>query len=73
MVRASDKCTGRLQWVEGCKLQECAGLRLRPHDVSMLLLKSFAEQAFVHGFVHADPHAGNLLLRPHPRPSLSFP
>ncbi|KAK9819237.1 hypothetical protein WJX81_000346, partial [Elliptochloris bilobata] len=32
------------------------------------LLEAFADMAFCAGFVHSDPHAGNVLVRPHPRP-----
>ena len=42
--------------------------RLRPREVGLLLLETFAEMAFLHGRVHADPHAGNLLVRPYSGP-----
>lgn len=32
----------------------------------MQLSQTFAEMMFKHGFVHCDPHAANLLVRPHP-------
>jgi len=40
---------------------------LSPKDVSQTLSRIFAEQIFVHGFVHCDPHGGNVLVRPDPR------
>ena len=38
--------------------------RLVPREVALLLLDAFSEMVFVHGRVHADPHPGNLLVRP---------
>ena len=34
----------------------------------MLGTQAFADMAFCAGFVHSDPHAGNVLVRPHPGP-----
>lgn len=31
--------------------------------VSTILSKAFSDMVFVHGFVHADPHQGNLFIR----------
>lgn len=39
---------------------------IRPQDVAVLLLDAFAEMTYVHGFVHGDPHPGNILVRPAP-------
>lgn len=39
---------------------------MRPQDVAVLLLDAFAEMTYVHGFVHGDPHPGNILVRPAP-------
>lgn len=30
------------------------------------LIRAFADQIFVTGFIHCDPHPGNIFLRPHP-------
>ena len=37
---------------------------LRPADVSALLTRAFNAQIFGGGFVHCDPHPGNVLVRP---------
>ncbi|PJF18354.1 hypothetical protein PSACC_01836 [Paramicrosporidium saccamoebae] len=37
-----------------------------PHQVSSLITQVFSEMIFIHGFVHCDPHPGNLLVRPRP-------
>lgn len=30
------------------------------------LIRAFAEQIFVSGFIHCDPHPGNIFVRPNP-------
>uniref|UniRef100_T1J4A6 ABC1 atypical kinase-like domain-containing protein n=1 Tax=Strigamia maritima TaxID=126957 RepID=T1J4A6_STRMM len=54
------------EYIDGCKITdvECLqnlGLSLR--DVNEKLIKTFAEQIFHTGFVHADPHPGNVYVR----------
>lgn len=49
------------------KLTDPAGLRavgLEPEECAALVCTTFAEMIFVHGRVHADPHAGNIYVRP---------
>lgn len=41
---------------------------LPPRSVGLLLLDAFAEMTLVHGWTHGDPHPGNILVRPDPRP-----
>lgn len=58
-----------MEWVEGCRANDQDSMQqasLRPRDVAVLLLDVFAEMTYVHGFVHADPHPGNILVRPAP-------
>ena len=38
------------------------GINLR--EVAEILARTFSEMVFVHGFVHCDPHPGNILVRP---------
>lgn len=40
-------------------MQSASGLQ-----VAELLVEVFAEMVFCHGFVHGDPHPGNILVRP---------
>ena len=47
--------------VEGIK-----AMGLRVADVSHLLCRTFNAQIFDGGFVHCDPHPGNVLVRPRP-------
>ena len=39
------------------------GLGLEPRGVVRLLSEVFAEMVFCQGFVHCDPHPGNVLIR----------
>ena len=66
-----------MEWIEGCRVSDAAQLtaqRLRPREVALLLLHTFAEMTFVQGICHADPHPGNIIVRPCPGPSsMAFP
>ncbi len=61
-------CTRRvlvMAFIAGTKLTAIGGLVRTERDVAALappLLRSFLDQVFVHGELHADPHPGNLLL-----------
>ena len=44
---------------------------LDPAEVAELVGETFNEQIFQHGFVHCDPHPGNVLVRPRPTPDSS--
>lgn len=35
-----------------------------PEKVAKVLVEVFAEMIFVHGFIHGDPHPGNILVSP---------
>uniref|UniRef100_A0A6N2LR83 ABC1 atypical kinase-like domain-containing protein n=1 Tax=Salix viminalis TaxID=40686 RepID=A0A6N2LR83_SALVM len=41
-------------------------LGIQPNEVATLVSQAFAEMMFRHGFVHCDPHAANLIVRPLP-------
>ncbi|MCA9971954.1 MAG: AarF/ABC1/UbiB kinase family protein, partial [Anaerolineales bacterium] len=62
--------TGRvivLENVEAIKITDVAGMRaagIEPVAVADLLLDAYFRQFFVEGFFHADPHPGNLFVRP---------
>lgn len=68
-LQLSTKKVITMEWIEGCKVNDQAALlqaSIRPQDVAVLLLDAFAEMTYVHGFVHGDPHPGNILVRPVP-------
>ncbi|MBU1240437.1 AarF/ABC1/UbiB kinase family protein, partial [Myxococcota bacterium] len=57
------------EFIDGVKINDVKGLEALGTDgetVSTLLIESFAHQLFDHGFYHADPHPGNLLVRQGP-------
>jgi predicted unusual protein kinase regulating ubiquinone biosynthesis (AarF/ABC1/UbiB family) len=56
-----------LEFVSGYKVTDRAGLLaagLNPKTVAGNLVDSYLKQALIHGFYHADPHPGNLFVRP---------
>ncbi|KAL0247555.1 hypothetical protein I308_103625 [Cryptococcus tetragattii IND107] len=58
-----------MEWVDGCRLNdkkqiEDWGLNLR--EVMDLAISTMSAMIFSWGFVHCDPHPGNILVRPHP-------
>jgi aarF domain-containing kinase len=57
------------EFIEGVRADDVPGMIKRgidPRDVGTLLSDAFAFQLFKSGFVHGDPHPGNLLVRPRP-------
>ncbi|XP_069588216.1 uncharacterized aarF domain-containing protein kinase 5 isoform X3 [Ranitomeya imitator] len=52
-------------YCEGCKVSSVDGITqqgLELKDVAEKVIKVFAEQIFFTGFIHADPHPGNVLV-----------
>jgi len=62
-------CSKRIlvtEFIDGIKISDTALLKERGYSVTTIderLIKIMAEQVFHSGFVHADPHPGNLLVR----------
>jgi hypothetical protein len=50
-------------------VSEITAMGKQPAAVAELMLTSFGTMMFEHGFVHADPHPGNLLVRRSPHES----
>jgi len=66
-----------MEYMDGIKITDLARLRaagIDPALVSRLLVEAYCEQVLHHGFFHADPHPGNLLVqrRPSGEPRLVF-
>ncbi|KAG0710208.1 putative aarF domain-containing protein kinase 5 [Chionoecetes opilio] len=64
-----DLCSKRVltaEYIHGYKVSDVAGIKtagMKLEDVDSKLVNAFAEQIFHTGFVHADPHPGNILIR----------
>ncbi|KMT18213.1 hypothetical protein BVRB_2g023830 isoform A [Beta vulgaris subsp. vulgaris] len=58
-----------MEFMDGVQIDDVKGIQrmgVQPCDVSRLVSETFAEMIYKHGFVHCDPHAANLLVRPLP-------
>ncbi|XP_067824952.1 uncharacterized aarF domain-containing protein kinase 5 isoform X2 [Heptranchias perlo] len=56
-------------YCEGCKVTSIDEIKqqgMSVKDVADKLIRTFAEQIFYTGFIHADPHPGNVLVRKGP-------
>lgn len=56
-----------MQFCKGFKVDDVEALKrtnLSPGKVAKVLVEVFAEMIFVHGFIHGDPHPGNILVSP---------
>ncbi|KAI8821295.1 ABC1 family-domain-containing protein [Fimicolochytrium jonesii] len=58
------------EWIEGLRFTSSAEEMMRrgwsPKGVMRTVVEVSADQIFRSGFVHADPHPGNIIIRPHP-------
>ncbi|KAK9683519.1 hypothetical protein RND81_10G147400 [Saponaria officinalis] len=64
-----------MEYIDGVQVDDVKGIRkmkIQPREVSNLVSETFAEMIFKHGFVHCDPHAANLLVRPLPAGKRNF-
>jgi predicted unusual protein kinase regulating ubiquinone biosynthesis (AarF/ABC1/UbiB family) len=65
-----------MDYEPGIKLSDADALRAAGVDLdqlSALLVSAYCEQILTHGFFHADPHPGNLVVQPRPEgPRLVF-
>ncbi|KAM8883521.1 putative aarF domain-containing protein kinase 5 isoform 2-T2 [Synchiropus picturatus] len=55
------------EFCHGCKINDVQEIKrqgLSLKDTADKLIRVFAEQIFYTGFIHADPHPGNVLVRP---------
>ncbi|HYV58239.1 MAG TPA: ABC1 kinase family protein [Candidatus Nitrosopolaris sp.] len=59
-----------LDYAPGVRITDVAAIRalgVDPQAVARILIDVFCEMILVHGFFHADPHPGNILVQPGPR------
>eukprot|EP01114_Cavostelium_apophysatum_P018432 TRINITY_DN5697_c0_g1_i1.p1 TRINITY_DN5697_c0_g1~~TRINITY_DN5697_c0_g1_i1.p1 ORF type:complete len:604 (+),score=58.17 TRINITY_DN5697_c0_g1_i1:76-1887(+) len=55
-----------MEWIDGVNVTDLNALNrmgISPKGVAAALTDVFSEQIFLHGFVHADPHPGNIFVR----------
>jgi ubiquinone biosynthesis protein len=58
-----------MEYVDGVKITDIDAIRamgIDPADVAKVLVVAFGEMLLNHGFFHADPHPGNLMVAPGP-------
>ena len=56
-----------MEFMEGTKITDVAALRaagVDPNRVLEILAEVYCRQVLTHGFFHADPHPGNILVQP---------
>lgn len=62
-----------MEWVDGVKINDVEaveGMGFSVPRVLEMMVEAFSEQIFFSGFIHGDPHPGNVFVRPNPsRPS----
>ncbi len=59
------------EWMDGTKIADLPRLAAEAIDqrrAARLVVEAYCQQIFIDGIYHADPHPGNLLLRPGARP-----
>ncbi|GAU48623.1 hypothetical protein TSUD_133540 [Trifolium subterraneum] len=64
-----------MEYMDGAYVNDVKAIKklgIRPHELSVLVSQTFAEMMFKHGFVHCDPHAANMLVRPMPSSKASI-
>jgi aarF domain-containing kinase len=58
-----------MEFIEGPKISDTDALLaagIDPNAVALIMMEAYCEQILIHGFFHADPHPGNLLVLPGP-------
>ncbi|KAI9487186.1 MAG: ABC1 family-domain-containing protein [Benjaminiella poitrasii] len=63
-----------MEFIHGSRIDDLDYMKkynINPKEVSAELTRVFSEMIFLHGFVHCDPHPGNVFIRPakHPKSS----
>ncbi|EOY02250.1 Kinase superfamily protein, putative [Theobroma cacao] len=64
-----------MQFCSGHKVDDVEflkGMKIDPVKVAKALVEVFAEMIFIHGFLHGDPHPGNILVSPEGRDGFSL-
>jgi predicted unusual protein kinase regulating ubiquinone biosynthesis (AarF/ABC1/UbiB family) len=59
-----------MEFLDGIKITDIEGLEREGIDtqaVAQLVVDAYCDQLYLHGMFHADPHPGNLFVRPGPK------
>ncbi len=59
-----------MEYIDGVKITDIEGMKrigVDAWDIAKILVFAFAEMIVRHGFFHADPHPGNLMVLPGPK------
>ncbi|KAN0132090.1 ABC1 family domain containing protein [Lactarius tabidus] len=73
-VISADKRVLIMEFIEGARvddLEYLAAHNIDRNKVSLELSRIFSQMVYIDGWFHADPHPGNLLIRPRPSASRS--
>ncbi|KAG8891763.1 hypothetical protein FRB99_003381, partial [Tulasnella sp. 403] len=73
-VYHATKRTMTMEFIDGARVDDLEYLsryRIDRNRVAQELSRIFSEMVYINGFFHADPHPGNLLIRPAPPDSRS--
>ncbi|KAI7868122.1 ABC1 family-domain-containing protein [Spinellus fusiger] len=60
-----------MEFMEGARIDDLEYMKkhsIDPNSVSTEITKIFSKMIFLHGFLHCDPHAGNIFIRPSSNP-----
>lgn len=55
-----------MEFIEGIQINDLNTIKknkINPYEVSNKLSDMYSKMIFIHGFVHSDPHPGNILVR----------
>ncbi|KAJ4441514.1 hypothetical protein ANN_11370 [Periplaneta americana] len=64
-----------MEYVEGGQVNDLAYIRankIDPYEVADKLSQLYSQMIFIHGFVHSDPHPGNILVKKIPKKGLEI-
>ncbi|XP_043725430.1 putative ABC1 protein At2g40090 [Telopea speciosissima] len=64
-----------MEFIDGAQISDVKAIQrlgIQPNEVAKLVSQAFADMMFRHGFVHCDPHAANMLVRPLPSSTKSI-
>lgn len=64
-----------MEFVEGCKISDLGAIEkmgFKKSKIAEKVVSVFSEMIFCHGFVHCDPHPGNILIRKNPQNHTRF-